>query len=110
MARYRIVRWKDIPSLVEAEGDGRTVRVALTPRFQDLIDALAMREGATEAEAYLEGWGQDADVERAGSPEEVADTVAAELEADFGISCYAASSDPPPGECPPPIRRPAEGV
>ena len=60
MARYRIVRWKDIPSLVEAEGDGRTVRVALTPRFQDLIDALAMREGASETENYLDGWGQDA--------------------------------------------------
>lgn len=84
MTRYRILRWKDVPSLVEADGDGRTVRVPLTPRFQDLIDALAMREGAIEADAYLEGWVQDAAVERAGSPEEVAAAVAAELEAGFG--------------------------
>ena len=102
MARYRIVRWKDIPSLVEAEGDGRTVRVALTPRFQDLIDALAMREGATEAAAYLEGWGQDADVERAGSPEEVADAVAAELEADFGDLVLRRFVGPPAGGVPSP--------
>jgi hypothetical protein len=84
MTRYRIVRWKDVPSLVEADGDGRTVRVPLTPRFQDLIDALAMREGASESETYLEGWGQDEDREREGSPEDVAAAVAAELEAGFG--------------------------
>ena len=102
MARYRIVRWKDVPSLVEADGDGRTVRVALTPRFQDLIDALAMREGATEAEAYLEGWGQDADVEREGSPEAVADAVAAELEAGFGDLVLRRFVGPPTGGMPSP--------
>lgn len=84
MTRYRIIRWKDVPSLVEADGDGRTVRVPLTPRFQDLIDALAMREGVSESEAYLEGWGQDEDREREGSPEDVAAAVAAELEEGFG--------------------------
>ncbi len=84
MARYRIIRWKDVPSLVEADGDGRTVRVPLTPRFQDLIDALAVREGASESGDYLEAWGQDAAVEREGSPEAVAAAVAEELEAGFG--------------------------
>jgi len=83
MARYRVIRWQDIPSLVEADGADGPVRVPLSARFQELIDALAMREGATETEAYLEGWGQDADAERAGSAEEVASAVAAELEADF---------------------------
>jgi len=78
-----VIRWKDIPSLVEADGVDGPVRVPLSARFQELIDALAMREGATETEAYLEGWGQDADAERAGSAEEVASAVAAELEADF---------------------------
>jgi hypothetical protein len=101
MARYRIVRWKDVPSLVEAEGDGRTVRVPLSPRFQDLIDALAMREGATESDAYLEGWGQDADSERTGSPEEVAATVAAELEEGFGDLILRRFVGPPAGGMPP---------
>ena len=83
MARYRVLRWKDVPSLVEADGEGGTVRVPLSPRFQDLIDALAMREDATESDAYLAGWGQDPDVERPGTAEEVAAAVAAELEAGF---------------------------
>jgi hypothetical protein len=83
VARYRVLRWKDVPSLVEADGEGATVRVPLSPRFQDLIDALAMREGATESDAYLAGWAQDPDAERPGTAEEVAAAVAAELEADF---------------------------
>ena len=78
-----MIRWKDIPSLVEADGAAGPVRVPLSARFQELIDAIAMREGATETEAYLEGWGQDVDAERDGSAEEVAAAVAAELEADF---------------------------
>ena len=97
MTRYRILRWKDVPSLVEADGDGRTVRVPLTPRFQDLIDALAVREGAIEADAYLVGWVQDAPVERAGSPEEVAAAVAAELEAGFGDLVLRRFVGPPAG-------------
>ena len=78
-----MIRWKDIPSLVEADGAEGPVRVPLSARFQELIDALAMRDGATETEAYLEGWGQDADAERDGSAQEVAAAVAAELEAGF---------------------------
>lgn len=84
MARYRVLRWKDIPSLVEAEDAGDTAQVPLSPRFQDLIDALAMREGATEGDAYLEGWGKDPDAERPGSAADVAAAVAAELEEGFG--------------------------
>jgi len=83
MARYRIVHWKDIPSLVEAADGDRTARRQLSQRFQDLIDALAMREGATEGDAYLDGWGQGAWLERDGSPDEVADVVAAEIEKGF---------------------------
>lgn len=83
MARYRIVHWKDIPSMVEAaDGDG-TTRHPLSQRFQDLIDALAMREGATEGDPYLDGWGQGAWLEREGSPDEVAGAIAAEIEKGF---------------------------
>ena len=57
MARFRIVHWKDIPSVVEAADDERTVRHLLSPKFQDLIDSLAMRDSATEEEAYLAGCG-----------------------------------------------------
>lgn len=83
MARYRIVHWREIPSVVEATDGDRTARHQLSPRFQDLIDTLAMRENATEGDAYLEGWGQGDWVERAGPPDEVAAAVTAELEDGF---------------------------
>jgi hypothetical protein len=83
MARYRIIQWRDLPSLVEAEDGGATVRVPLSPRFQDLIDAIAMREGASESDAYLEGWASGPETERPGDAETVARQVAEELEAGF---------------------------
>ncbi len=43
-----------------------------------------MREGASESEAYLEGWGGDPERERPGGAEPVAEAVAVELEALFG--------------------------
>jgi cvfA/B/C family virulence factor len=83
MARYRIVHWKEIPSLVEAGDGDRMARHQLSQKFQDLIDALAMRENLTEGDAYLEGWDQGDWVERQGSPDEVVEAVAAELEDGF---------------------------
>ena len=61
----------------------RVVRVPLSPRFQDLIDAVALREGASETEAYLDGWGQTPDLDEPGTAEDVAGHVAARLEDDF---------------------------
>ena len=83
MARYRIVHWKEIPSVVEAADGERTAREQLSQKFQDLIDALAMRENAAEEDAYLDGWGQSDWLDRAGTADEVARAVAAEIEADF---------------------------
>jgi hypothetical protein len=84
VARYRVVRWRDIPSVVEASDESGTVRIPLSQRFQDLIDGVAMRLGATETEAYLEGWQPDPEAERAGGAEAVAEAVATELESGFG--------------------------
>ncbi len=96
MARYRIIHWNEIPSLVEAfEGD-QVVRVPLSQRFQDLIDAVAMRQGASETSAYLEGWGQSPDLERPGSAAEVAEQVATLLEAGFQDLIAKRLLPPPP--------------
>jgi Virulence factor len=83
MARYRIIQWRDLPAQVEATDDERTVQVPLSSRFQDLIDAVAMREGASESDAYLEGWAPGPETERPGDAETVARAVAAELEDGF---------------------------
>ena len=83
MARYRLVHWKDVPSVVEAADGERTVRRQLSQKFQELIDALAMREDATGEDAYLAGWGQGDWQERPGTADEVAAAVADEIEAGF---------------------------
>jgi len=83
MARYRVVYWKEIPSLVEAFEGAQTIRTPLSQRFQDLIDSVAMRTGASSSQAYLEGWRHGTEEERPGSAESVAQQVAAELEATF---------------------------
>ncbi len=83
MASYKVIFWRTIPSLVEAREGDHTARVPLSQRFQDLIDAVAMREGATESLAYLEGWQPGPVSDRPGNAESVAEAVAAELETSF---------------------------
>ena len=83
MARYRILSWRDVPSLVEATDGADAVQMPLSPRFQELIDALAMREGASESDAYLEGWAHGPEIEREGTAAAVAAAVAAECEARY---------------------------
>ena len=83
MATYRILAWKDIPSAVEARDGDEIARVLLSQRFQDLIDAVAMRESATESEAYLEGWAEGEPSEAPGSAQQVAERIAAEHEERF---------------------------
>jgi len=96
MARYRIIQWRDLPSLVEAEDDKGSARVPLSQRFQDLIDAVAMREGASESDASLEGSAPGQESERPGDAEAVAQAVAAELEAGFQDLVLRRFVGPPP--------------
>jgi hypothetical protein len=44
---------------------------------------MAMRDGASDSEAYLEGWAPGPEAERPGDAETVARAVAAELEDGF---------------------------
>jgi len=83
VATYRVIFWKGIPSLVEAQEGDQTARVPLSQRFQDLIDAVAMRLGASETGAYLEGWETGPPSDRPGGAQAVAEAVAAELEGSF---------------------------
>ncbi len=84
MARYRIMYWKHIPQSVTVEGEGRTVKKQLSQKIQDKIDALAMAEGLTATRDYAAQYKRGNWVEHDGAPEDVAETVLAELEAEFG--------------------------
>lgn len=83
MAEYSVIYWQDIPSLVEARDETETVKVPLTQRFQELIDAVAMREGLAGTDEYLDHWRQENPQPREGSAQAVAEAVATELEGQF---------------------------
>ncbi len=83
MARYRIMYWKHIPQSFTVEGDGRTLKKQLSQKIQDKIDAYAMAEGLTSSSDYAAQYKRGDWIERNGSPEEVAEAVLMELEAQF---------------------------
>lgn len=85
MTPYQILYWHTIPVQVRAGGRHNRVSKALPARFQEAVDNAAMVAGLTGTDAYLEGftWG---DVQgREGTPEAVATTVVAELDAQFAV-------------------------
>lgn len=83
MARYRIMYWKHIPQSLTVEGEGRTIKKELSQKIQNAIDAYAMAEGLTSTTDYAAQYRRGTWVERDGSPEEVAEALLAELEAQF---------------------------
>lgn len=82
MARYRITYWKHIPQSFTVEGEGRTIKQQLSQKVQDKIDAYAMVEGLTSTSDYAAQYRRGDWIERDGSPEEVAETLLSQLEAD----------------------------
>ncbi len=83
VARVRITYWRDIPVLVTARDGGEEATVPLSPRFQELVDLVAMQAGLSESEAYLAEWRTGPEEERRGSPPAVASEIAAAIEAQF---------------------------
>ena len=83
MAKYEILYWQNLPSLVDASDDNGHHKIELSPRFQALIDHVAMESGLAGTDAYLDEWTRGKPEERDGSAEEVAKAVAEELEAQF---------------------------
>ena len=83
MAKYRIMYWKHIPQSFTVEGDGRTIKKQLSQKIQDKIDAYAMAVGATSTTDYAREYKRGDWIERDGAPEEVAETLLAQLETEF---------------------------
>jgi hypothetical protein len=83
MAKYRIMYWKHIPQSFTVEGDGRTVKKQLSEKIQNKIDAYAMAEGLTSTSDYAAQFKRGDWIERDGAPEDVAETLLSDLEAEF---------------------------
>lgn len=86
MARFQVLFWGEIPSLVKVfADDGAATSRQLDDWFQQEIDREAMRLGLVGSDAYLERWRWGDEEERPGSPDQVLSAVVAELEAAFGV-------------------------
>ncbi|HEV8310840.1 MAG TPA: virulence factor [Methylomirabilota bacterium] len=83
MARVRITYWQEIPVLVTARDAADEVTIPLSSRFQDLVDAVAMLLGLSDAEDYLARWQPGPEEERPGGADAAARAVAGELEEQF---------------------------
>ena len=83
MARYTILYWQDIPSVVEAGKGRKRHKIQLSQRFQELIDAVAMRKGLFGTDSYLEQWRRGEPMEREGTPQDVSEAVARDIESEY---------------------------
>ncbi|MBI3243420.1 MAG: virulence factor [Chloroflexi bacterium] len=83
MATYQIVYWRDIPAQVKVKAGRERAARQLSERFQVFIDRAAMRSGLFNTDDYLNEWRTSEGAEREGTPDAVAEAVAAELEAAY---------------------------
>jgi hypothetical protein len=95
MATYQVLYWHDIPAQVRARGahPRERVSVQLADRFQQAIDAAAMACQLTQTDDYLDRfmWGEE--THRDGTPQEVAEAVAREIEAGYPEIDWRATAD-----------------
>ena len=81
MAVYQVLYWKDIPAQVRVFVEGRRPMSRQMPdRFQQEIDARAMREGLAGTDEYLRHWNWSEKRERELPAEELLEAVVRELE------------------------------
>lgn len=80
MTQYQIMYWHDIPVQVRAGGRRDRVSKELPERFQQAIDNAAMAAGLFGSDEYTNQFKWSDPIERDGTPQEVVDAVAAELD------------------------------
>jgi hypothetical protein len=80
VTRVQVLCWQEIPSVIRATAeDGTQVSRQLPEWFQQEIDRVAMEQGLTGSDAYLEQWSWGEADERDGDVAAVLDAVEAEL-------------------------------
>ncbi len=83
MAKCTVLCWQEIPSVIEAKDATGSHKIELSPRFQELIDMIAMRRGLDGSDAYLMEWRKERPVVRDGAPEQAAKAMAEEIESRY---------------------------
>ena len=82
-SKFQILYWQDLPSQIKAWDDFDEIKLDLPQRFAERIDASAQKQGFIQADAYLAHLRWSEISERAGSPQEVTESLKKELEAKF---------------------------
>ncbi len=80
MVQYQILYWREIPVQIKVFAAKRPRSHQLPPRFQIWIDRIAMQEGLTGTDAYLDQWHWSEKQPREGNLEEISDALLRELE------------------------------
>ncbi len=93
MTEVQVTSWREVPSIVTARDGDESVKISMPQRFQEAIDEAAMRAGASDADAYMQGWHRSDWTLMEGSVSQAAESVAAELEAAWGPEAMAAYLD-----------------
>ena len=56
MAKCIVLYWRDIPAQIVVKAGRRSAKRPLSGRFQEAIDAAAMRAGLAGTDDYLSAW------------------------------------------------------
>ena len=83
MADVTIVYWRDMPAQVIVGKGRRGTKMPLPERFEQAIDRAAMKSGAAESDAYLEGFRKADPFPVAGADAEVAAAQVARIEEEY---------------------------
>ncbi len=84
MAKYQIIYWRDMPAQIKIRQGRKKLSRPLAPRFMIAIDAVAMQEGTTDTDSYLEEWRSGGWQERDGdSLAAIANELVTEVEAAY---------------------------
>ena len=78
-----IVYWRDMPAQVIVGKGRKASKVQLPEWFEQAIDRAAMKSGAAESDAYLEGFRKAAPVAMDGEADALAASEAARIEAEY---------------------------
>ncbi|MDR3375585.1 MAG: virulence factor [Ancalomicrobiaceae bacterium] len=79
MPDVTLILWRDIPAQVIIGSGRKAVKRELPERFQQAIDAAAMRSGARDTDSYLADWRKAPYGARDGDAEAVVASVAEEI-------------------------------
>jgi len=83
MAKYRIMYWQEIPSVVEAREGREKAKRELSQPFQELIDLVAMRRKLDGSDEYLLHWSKGEWQTRAGTAANIVNQITEEIEAEY---------------------------